>query len=64
MFIKTDSDRLQNLYVLQDVRVVEDEGKFYVGWVQTNGVIVKDGEYNDYNSAKAKVDSIIEDLLE
>ena len=41
LFIETNSGRLQNLYLLQDVRVVDSriqENKFAVGYVQENGM--------------------------
>ena len=64
MFIKTDSDRLQNLYYLQNVIIEEDNDKFYIGWVQTNGVVIRDGEYDTYNEAETKLNDIIDSLTE
>ena len=63
MFITTDSGRLQNLYYLQDVKVVSCEEKYYIGWVQVNGVIIKDGEFNTEEAANAKLEEIKEELL-
>ena len=63
MFIKTDSNRLQNLYYLQDVIIIEEDEKFYIGWVQTNGEVIKDGEYADRNEAESKLNSIINSLV-
>lgn len=63
MFIKTDSDRLQNLYYLQDVIIEEDNDKFYIGWVQTNGVIIRDGEYDTLSEAETKLNAIKDSLV-
>ena len=68
MFIETDTGRLQNLYLLQDVRVVENEENedkpYSIGWVQANGVIIKEGEYTTLSDAEDKRDEIIEELIQ
>ena len=69
MFIETDTHRLQNLYLLQNViaTVLDEEAetpKYTVGWVQSNGVIIKEGEFDTLQEAESKRDEIIEDLLE
>lgn len=69
MFIETDTKRLQNLYLLQNIIVTElDENaetpKYTIGWVQSNGVIIKEGEFNTLQEAETKRDEIVESLLE
>ena len=69
MFIETDTKRLQNLYLLQNIIVTElDEDaetpKYTIGWVQSNGVIIKEGEFNTLQEAEIKRDEIVESLLE
>lgn len=65
MFIETESGRLQNLYLLQDVRVVEiEDTKLYsIGYVQMNGVIVKEGKYETFEEADTKRQEIVNRLL-
>ena len=67
MFILTESGRLQNLSLLQDVRVIsttKDElTKFHVGYVQINGEIINDGEYTTMEEAQSKVDEIVAKLI-
>lgn len=68
MFIETDTKRLQNLYLLQNIIVTElDEDaetpKYTIGWVQSNGVIIKEGEFNTLQEAETKRDEIVESLL-
>ena len=69
MFIETDTKRLQNLYLLQNIIVTEpDENaetpKYTIGRVQSNGVIIKEGEFNTLQEAETKRDEIVESLLE
>ena len=56
MFILTESGRLQNLTLLQDVKVTsttKDElTKFHVGYVQINGEIINEGEYSSIEEAQ------------
>lgn len=66
LFIETNSGRLQNLYLLQDVRVVDSqiqEGKFAVGFVQENGMIIEDELFDTYEDAENAVESVKEELL-
>lgn len=66
LFIETGLGRLQNLYMLQDVRAVEsqiEEGKFAVAYVQANGMIVEDETFDTYEEADSEVQSIKSDLL-
>ena len=66
LFIETSLGRLQNLYMLQDVRAVEsqiEEGKFAVAYVQANGMIVEDKRFDTYEEANSEVQSIKSDLL-
>lgn len=62
MFIETASGRLQNLYLLQDVTVIEvvetENKKYSVGYLQSNGAIVEEGEFSTYSEAEAKVNEI------
>ena len=65
MFIETDSGRLQNLYLLQDVRVlpIEDSDKFTIGYIQANGAIIKEGSFDSEEEAEIKRTAIISKLL-
>lgn len=67
MFILTESGRLQNLSLLQDVKVtktvLETETKYHVGYVQINGEIINDGEYATMEEAQSKVDEIVAKLI-
>lgn len=67
MFIETASGRLQNLYLLQDVRVVDndevEEKTYSVGYVQSNGVIIKEGTFSTYSEAETKVNEIKSSLV-
>ena len=66
LFIETGLGRLQNLYMLQDVRAVGsqiEEGKFAVAYVQANGMIVEDKRFDTYEEANSEVQSIKSDLL-
>lgn len=66
MFIETGKGRLQNLYMLQDVRVVDskiEENKFAVAYVQANGMIVEDETFDTYEEADAVVQSVKESLI-
>lgn len=67
LFIETNSGRLQNLYLLQDVRVIEskiEEGKFAVGFVQENGMIIEDERFDTHQEAEDAVQDIRDQLLE
>lgn len=68
MFIETDTKRLQNLYLLQNVIVTTlDENaetpKYTIGWVQSNGVIIKEGEFDTKEAAEAKREEIASKLV-
>lgn len=66
LFIETNSGRLQNLYLLQDVRVVDSriqENKFAVGYVQENGMIIEDEIFDTYEEADTKVQKVRQELL-
>ena len=67
LFIETNSGRLQNLYLLQDVRVVEskiEEGKFAVGFVKENGMIIEDERFDTQQEAEDVVQDVRDQLLE
>jgi len=67
LFIETNSGRLQNLYLLQDVRVVDSriqEDKFAVGYVQENGMIIEDEIFDTYEEADTEVQKVKQKLLQ
>lgn len=70
MFIETNSGRLQNLYLLQDVRVMENDKKldseeltYAVAYVQMNGVVIKEGAYATQEEAEAIRQEVVAKLL-
>lgn len=64
MFIETDTGRLQNLYLLQDVRIIQNEDNTYsIGYVQINGEIIKELSFDSEETANAKRDEIVQKLL-
>ena len=64
MFIETDTGRLQNLYLLQDVRVIQNEDNTYsIGYVQMNGEIIKELSFDSEETANTKKDEIVQKLL-
>jgi len=66
LFIETNSGRLQNLYMLQDVRVVDskiEENKFAVAYVQANGMIIEDEIFDTYEEADSVVQSVKSTLI-
>lgn len=64
MFIETDTGRLQNLYLLQDVRVIQNEDNTYsIGYVQMNGEIIKELSFDSEEMANVKRDEIVQKLL-
>lgn len=70
MFIETTNGRLQNLYLLQDVRVIENDKKsdsdeltYAVAYVQMNGVIIKEGAYATQEEAEAIRKDIVAKLV-
>ena len=72
MFIETDEGRLQNLYLLQDVRVMNNSNdiepdetiKYFVGYIQSNGMVILEGNYSTEAEAQDKVDEIKAKLLD
>ena len=68
MFIKTETGRLQNLYLLQDVRVIKNEDNTWsVSFIQMNGVAINEGRYateEEANSVKEKEVAKILDIKE
>lgn len=64
MFIQTDEGKLQNLYLLQDVRVVQNDDETYsIGYVQINGEILKELSFETEEEAELKRQEIIAKLL-
>ena len=64
MFIQTDEGKLQNLYLLQDVRVVlNDDETYSIGYVQVNGEILKELSFETEEEAESKRQEIITKLL-
>ncbi len=66
LFIETKSGKLQNLYLLQDVRAVESEEepeKYALAYVQENGVILEDMLYDTMEEAEAAVEEVKAEIL-
>ena len=64
MFIETINGRLQNVMYLQDVIIVKNEDDTYsIGYVQSNGEIIKEGIYNTEEAANTVKESIDSTLL-
>lgn len=64
MFFQTDGGRLQNLFLLQDVRVVENEDKTYsIGYVQINGEVLKEGSYSKIEEADTALSLVVQKLV-
>lgn len=65
MFYKCENGRLQNLYLLQTLRIIEDDEthKFSIGWVQANGAIVKEYSYDTEKEALTKLTELNQKLL-
>ena len=64
MFIETETGRLQNLFLLQDVIITKnDDDTFCIGYVQANGEIIKEGSYNSIESAETAKAAIYAKLL-
>lgn len=64
MFIETNQGRLQNLYLLQDVRVIEndtdsEEKTYAVAYIQINGVVIKEGAY----ATKAEAEEVRNEIV-
>lgn len=65
MFTVTESGRLQNLALLQDIVISEpfgEETKYRVGYMQINGVIKNEYEFDTMEEAEAKKKELIEQL--
>lgn len=64
MFIETETGRLQNLTLLQDVIITtNDDGTFCIGYVQANGEVIKEGNYNTEEDAEVVKSAIYTKLL-
>lgn len=64
MFIETAIGRLQNLYLLQDIIIVETEdNKYSVGYLQSNGTIVPEETFSTYSEAEARINEIKSSLV-
>lgn len=64
MFIETIEGRLQNVILLQDVIVIENDDETYsIGYVQVNGEVIKEGEYNSSSDAESERQNIYDSLL-
>lgn len=67
MFIETDEGRLQNLYLLQNVlvgnRENDETSPYCIDWVQSNGLIIKEGEFATESAAETKREEIVNKLL-
>lgn len=64
MFITTDTGRLQNLTLLQDVITVDNEdGTYSVGYYEISGIIVKELSFDTKAAADAKVAEIRASLV-
>ena len=66
LFIETKSGKLQNLYLLQDVRAIESEEepeKYARAYVQENGVILEDMLYDTMEEAEAAVEEVKAEIL-
>lgn len=64
MFIETETGRLQNLALLQDVVVKENEDNtFSIAYIQANGEIIKEGTYNTEEEAEVVKSAIYTKLL-
>jgi len=64
MFIETETGRLQNLMLLQDVIVVANEDNTYsLGYLQANGEIIKEGSYNTEEDAETAKEAVHTKLI-
>ena len=64
MFIQTDSGRLQNLYTLQNVKVVKTaDNKYAIAFIQINGEVILDGIYETEEAANVVYNKIVTKLL-
>lgn len=64
MFYECENGRLQNLFLLQNIRVIKnDDNTYSIGWVQSNGAIVKEYNYSTEEEANTKYTSLKSELL-
>ena len=66
LFIETEAGKLQNLFLLQDVRALPSEiepEKFALAYIQENGTIIEDVLYDTIEEAEEKAESVREELL-
>lgn len=64
MFFQTDDGRLQNLFLLQDVRIIENDDKtFSIGYIQINGEVLKEGSYSTIEEANTALDLVVQKLV-
>lgn len=64
MFFETIDGRLQNATLLQEVVIVKNEDETYsIGYVQINGEVIKEGNYNTLEDAETVKESIETILL-
>lgn len=64
MFYECENGRLQNLYFLQNIQVISNEDNTYsIGWVQSNGAIIKEYRFNTEEEADAKYTDLKDKLL-
>lgn len=64
MFYECENGRLQNLFLLQNIRVIKnDDNTYSIGWIQSNGAIVKEYNYSTEEEANTKYTSLKSELL-
>ena len=64
MFYECENVRLQNLFLLQNIRVIKnDDNTYSIGWIQSNGAIVKEYNYSTEEEANTKYTSLKSELL-
>lgn len=66
LFIETEAGKLQNLFLLQDVRALPSEiepEKFALAYIQENGTIIEDVLYDTIEEAEQKAESVRKELL-
>lgn len=65
MFIETETGRLQNLYLLQDVRVTKNEDDTWsVSFIQMNGVAINEGRYTTEEEANSVKEAEVTKILD
>ena len=64
MFYECENGRLHNLFLLQNIRVIKnDDNTYSIGWIQSNGAIVKEYNYSTEEEANTKYTSLKSELL-